>query len=64
MQGLNKRLTITVDEANWKHYEKLAGKKMTEGKGDLSFTRYVNLCLEKADFSLDELIEFLKRKQK
>ena len=65
---MNKRQTITVDEANWKRYEKLAGKKMTEGKGSLSFTSYVNTCLnilsEISEVTLDQLIEELKRRQR
>ena len=64
LRTINTVTTIVVKEKNWKRYEQLAGQKLTEGKGDLSFGSYVNMCMEKANFSLDELIEFLKRSQK
>ena len=45
-----------MKEDNWKRYEKIAGKKMSEGKGSLSFTSYVNACLSLLDPTLDQVI--------
>jgi hypothetical protein len=62
---LGKRQTITVEEANFKRYQKLAGKMLIGGKGDLSFTRYVNTCLSiLSEVTLDQIMAELKTKEK
>jgi len=57
---LNKRATILVDDANLKRYEKLKAQKLLDGKGELSFTSYVNVCLSRSNLSVDELVGELR----
>ena len=58
--SLNKRATILVDDANLKRYEKLKAQKLLDGKGELSFTSYVNVCLSRSNLSVDELVGELR----
>jgi len=62
--SLNKRLSITIDESNYKRYEELKIQKLSQGKGDLSFASYVNICLANSHFKLEEIIAELKRRGK
>lgn len=62
--SLNKRATILVDDANLKRYEKIKAQKLLDGKGELSFTSYVNACLSQSKLSVDDIIEVLKQRKK
>ena len=62
--SVNKRATILVDDANLKRYEKLKAQKLLDGKGELSFSSYVNVCLGRSNLSVDELVGELRLRKR
>jgi len=60
---MRKRVTLFIDEDNWKKYETLKIEKLTKGQGDLSFTSYVNIVLRDNNFSLEQIKDKLKKKK-
>jgi len=62
---MDKRLTVTIDEANWQHFEKdIRSKLLSQGKGDLYFSTYVNICLSNCPFTIDEIVAEAKKRKK
>lgn len=60
---MRKRVTLFIDEDNWKKYEHLKIEKLTKGQGDLSFTSYVNIILRDNNLSLEQIKDKLKKKK-
>jgi len=61
---MGKRITLIIDESNWKKYEALRIEKIRRGEGDLYFSNYVNITLANSNLTLEQINQELRRRQK
>lgn len=64
-QEMGKRVTITVNNENLEKYRKIkSALLMKNGTPELSFTRFSNVCMHLSDPTIEDIIEFSRRKKK
>ena len=63
--ALDKRITITVDEATHNHFLKdIKGQMLLKGIGEISFSSYVNICITACPLSLEQIIAEAKKRRR
>jgi hypothetical protein len=63
--SVDRRKTLIVEEDNWRKYCAIKSQQlMNFGKPEMSFTEFANLCMNKTNLTLADLLNYKKQRRK